>query len=642
MKKFFILLCVSISMSFIAQGQPTHTVQLDQCHGTLNSPGTWGIPNDLESCRVNPLLWKINIDKVQERCDSLNSTSTTKFGPLWPASWWFWSFPSGYTGGSSSASQFVIVSQPGYYEVHSGGSVLGMQVNFLSDPFVKVDGNPVPGKPHLTDWKVPSANDSIKIFMDSSVGIEINSIFAPPKGINSLWKGNTMINTNNISYQITESGDYTLWVYVNGNDDQKGIKFRVIKNNPHIPVTGVTLNKTSTTLLVGGTETLIATVLPTNATNKAVTWSTSDASKVTVNGGVITGVAVGSATITVTTVDGGYFANCLVQVNPVNIPVTGVTLNKTSTTLLVGGTETLIATVLPTNATNKAVTWSTSDASKVTVNSSGMITGVAVGSATITVTTVDGGYTATCSVQVSSVHVPVTGVTLNYTNWTAKVGDEQLQLIATIIPANATNQNVTWHSTNPSVASVLNGWVTFLSEGSADIIVTTEDGGKTATCHVIVELWVQKYTINASAGPHGSINPSGEITVNQGASQTFTFIPDPNHVIDQVLVDDVPVDSAGSYTFDNVTKDHTIHVTFKYYNSIDEVDPNAVQIYYASGTIYLKNLQPGTMMQVIDLLGRVVYQTIPTGESISFSERGVYVVRVLHRTSQYTKKIVTY
>jgi hypothetical protein len=107
-------------------------------------------------------------------------------------------------------------------------------------------------------------------------------------------------------------------------------------------------------------------------------------------------------------------------------------------------------------------------------------------------------------------------------------------------------------------------------------------------------------------------------------------------------VDGDLVDSAGSYTFDNVTANHTIHVTFKYYNSVDEMDPNAVNIYYYSGTIYLKNLQPSTTVQVIDLLGRVVYQTIPTGESISFSERGVYVVRVLHRTSQYTKKIVTY
>ncbi len=635
MKKFAFLLVMSItSLNLAVQAQQVPIpfvwdAAVSAWRGTITDSSQQIIPASVAT-------GTIYIDVVMERVNG-----TAKMGVEGWTGTNSWSFPSGYSGGSPSSGQFVVVSQPGTYTNIYSNSVI-IKVNFLSDPFVKVDGNPVPGKPHLTDWKTSGV---IEINATTSVSLEFSPIFVPPIGWTEIWKNGTKILQDQTSYQITSgtsSDNYKFRYHTTGNQlPAKEIEFKVIITPVNIPVTGVTLNKTSTTLLVGGTETLIATVLPTNATNKNVTWSTSDASKVTVNSsGMITGVAVGSATITVTTVDGGYTANCLVQVNPIS--VTGVTLNKTSTTLLIGGTETLIATVLPTNATNKAVTWSTSDASKVTVNSSGMITGVAVGSATITVTTVDGGYTATCSVQVSSVHVPVTGVTLNYTNWTAKVGDEQLQLIATIIPANATNQNVTWHSTNPSVASVLNGWVTFLSEGSADIIVTTEDGGKTATCHVIVELWVQKYTINASAGPHGSINPSGEITVNQGASQTFTFIPDPNHVIDQVLVDDVPVDSAGSYTFDNVTKDHTIHVTFKYYNSIDEVDPNAVNIYYHSGTIYLKNLQPGTMMQIIDMLGRVVYQTIPTGESISFSERGVYVVRVLHRTSQYTKKIVTY
>ncbi|MDR0281949.1 MAG: T9SS type A sorting domain-containing protein, partial [Candidatus Peribacteria bacterium] len=118
--------------------------------------------------------------------------------------------------------------------------------------------------------------------------------------------------------------------------------------------------------------------------------------------------------------------------------------------------------------------------------------------------------------------------------------------------------------------------------------------------------------------------------------------PATNYVIDEVRVDGDLVDSAGSYTFDNVTANHTIHVTFKYYNSVDEVDPNAVNIYYYSGIIYLKNLQPGTTVQIVDVLGRVVYQTIPTGESISFSERGVYVVRLLHKNLQQAKKIMVY
>jgi hypothetical protein len=149
---------------------------------------------------------------------------------------------------------------------------------------------------------------------------------------------------------------------------------------------------------------------------------------------------------------------------------------------------------------------------------------------------------------------------------------------------------------------------------------------------VIVELLVPKFTINASAGPNGSIDPHGEIPVNQGATQTFTFIPATNYVIDEVRVDGDLVDSAGSYTFDNVTKNHTIHVTFKYHNSIDENDPNAVNVYYHSGILYLKNTPPNTTALVVDMLGRIVYQGVPAGETIAFAQpAGVYFVRLVNR-----------
>jgi uncharacterized protein YjdB len=167
-----------------------------------------------------------------------------------------------------------------------------------------------------------------------------------------------------------------------------------------VAVTGVSLNKTATTLFVGGTETLIATIAPSNATNQNLTWTTSDDSVATVNSaGLVTAVAEGTATITVTTADGGFTAVCAVTVNPV--VVTGVSLNKTALTLIVGGTETLTATVAPANATNQNVTWTSGDTNVATVNNAGLVTGVAVGMATITVTTEDGGKTADCTVTVT-------------------------------------------------------------------------------------------------------------------------------------------------------------------------------------------------------------------------------------------------
>ncbi|MED4492825.1 Ig-like domain-containing protein [Heyndrickxia coagulans] len=92
----------------------------------------------------------------------------------------------------------------------------------------------------------------------------------------------------------------------------------------------------------------------------------------------------------------------VLQVTTKPVPVTGVTLNKTETSIVAGANETLTATVAPANATNKAVTWETSDSNIATVDKTGKVTGVAAGTATITVKTTDGGKTATCKVTVTA------------------------------------------------------------------------------------------------------------------------------------------------------------------------------------------------------------------------------------------------
>ncbi len=165
--------------------------------------------------------------------------------------------------------------------------------------------------------------------------------------------------------------------------------------------------------------------------------------------------------------------------------VTGVKLNKNTTTIKVGGTETLTATVEPANATNKAVTWSSDNISVATVDANGLVTAVAEGSATITVTTEDGSKTASCTVTVTTATVPVTGVTLDPTSLTLDV-NQTAPLTATITPSDATNQNVTWTSDNPSVATVSGGVVTAVAPGEATITATTADGGFAATCTVTV------------------------------------------------------------------------------------------------------------------------------------------------------------
>ena len=172
---------------------------------------------------------------------------------------------------------------------------------------------------------------------------------------------------------------------------------------PAIHPTGVTLNKTELSLTVGSSEQLTATVAPAEADNKSVTWTSSNPAVATVDAsGNVTAVGTGTATITVTTADGGRTATCIITVIPQAIYVTGIMLNKTSTTLTVGDAERLTATVAPSDATDKAVTWASSNTAVATVDASGNVTAVSAGSATITVTTADGGKTATCTVTVRS------------------------------------------------------------------------------------------------------------------------------------------------------------------------------------------------------------------------------------------------
>ncbi len=171
------------------------------------------------------------------------------------------------------------------------------------------------------------------------------------------------------------------------------------------------------------------------------------------------------------------------------IPVQSVSLDKSQLDLAVGQTYTLTATVKPSNATNKSVTWTSNNTSVATVSSSGVVTAKAAGNATITVKTNDGGKTATCSVNVSgaTATVAVTGVSLNTASLTMTEGNIRT-LTATVTPSDATNKTVTWSSSNTSVASVSSsGVVTAKSAGSVVITVTTNDGGKRATCSVTVK-----------------------------------------------------------------------------------------------------------------------------------------------------------
>ena len=258
-----------------------------------------------------------------------------------------------------------------------------------------------------------------------------------------------------------------------------------VKTPTEVAVTSVSVIPTSMELTVGDTHSISATVEPSDATNKGVTWKSSDTGIATVNDGKVTAVAPGNATITVTTTDGGKTATCAVKVNPKPVPVSSVSLNETELKLTTGDKATLKATVLPEDATDKSVSWSTSD-DKIATVKDGEVEAIAPGKATITVTTNNGSKTATCEVTVEAPVVKVSSVTVS-PEAVELVEGAKVKLTATVLPEDATDKSVSWSTSDEKVAKVKDGEVEAVAIGTANITVTTTDGGKTAVCKVTVK-----------------------------------------------------------------------------------------------------------------------------------------------------------
>lgn len=259
------------------------------------------------------------------------------------------------------------------------------------------------------------------------------------------------------------------------------IGFTSCSRNDDVSVTGIRLDKTELTLLKGESCKLTATVSPEDATDPTVKWKSSDLSIATVdNYGNVTAVAAGKTTVTVSSADGRFTAICAVNVN---VNVSSLILSDTSITLKKGDSKKLSATISPDDATNKSVTWSSGDTNIATVDDMGTITAVNGGSTVITVTSIDGKFAATCSVNVT---VAVQSVSLDKSELTLIKG-QTATLNVTIVPSDATTKDVSWASSNVSAVTVNNGSIKAVGVGTATISVTTSDGSKVASCTVTVE-----------------------------------------------------------------------------------------------------------------------------------------------------------
>lgn len=232
----------------------------------------------------------------------------------------------------------------------------------------------------------------------------------------------------------------------------------------------------------GGRLTLAAVAQPEGKTDGRLVWSSSDGSVASVDEeGVVSGKSKGEAVITVTTVDGGYTAECRVRVYQ---PVTELRMDNRSVTVDTGEDIQLTATILPYDADNKSIVWSSDNPDVADVNGKGVVTGVKAGQTVIRATSEDEGISDFCVVTVNQ---PVTGVSLSKSELSfSKIGDAE-QLVASVQPADATNKELNWSSSDESVAIVSNGRVLCSGYGSAIVYVTTVDGGYMASCVVTAD-----------------------------------------------------------------------------------------------------------------------------------------------------------
>lgn len=275
--------------------------------------------------------------------------------------------------------------------------------------------------------------------------------------------------------------------------------------NIEIPVASVTLDSTEKTMYVGQSERLTYVILPTNASNNSVTWTSTNTSVATVDStGKVSAKNPGTTVIILRTLDGGFSVYCTVKVKSV---ATGIKFDVSSLNLKTGDYYIIKTTLTPKNSTENSLVWESSDTKVAIVDTEGKVTAKGAGTAIIMART-EAGAIAYCKVLVTQA---VEGLILNFTEKTIYKGEE-FKIEVSVTPSSATKLDVTWKSSNTSVATVNSeGKVTGLKGGIAIISCTTVDGGFVERCIVTVRETVTKITLNYD-------------TYDLGINKTFTLI----------------------------------------------------------------------------------------------------------------------
>jgi len=349
---------------------------------------------------------------------------------------------------------------------------------------------------------------------------KVNVIFTPSDATNKtiIWSSsNQKIATVDQNGNIKGISNGSTTIIVKSEDNKFKTSINVTVKNL---VTNIKLNKTSLTLNKNKSFNLTYDIYPEYASNKSVTWSSSNPKIATVDqNGKVTAVSGGITYIYISSKDGNFKTSCRVIVN---VPVTGIQIDKKKINLNKGQNSKITATIKPSDATNKTIIWSSSNPKVATVDQNGNIKAISDGITNITAATKENNYKIISTITVKT---PVTGIKLNTSNITINKTNTK-KIIATIKPNDATNKTIIWSSNDPEIVSVdAKGIITAKKIGTATITAKTKDGNFKAKTKVSVKV----------AGNY--INPTttkkvykSKLTLSNKARNMQSWIKDDNYL----------------------------------------------------------------------------------------------------------------
>ena len=277
------------------------------------------------------------------------------------------------------------------------------------------------------------------------------------------------------------------------------------KSKDLLPITNIEISLTNQEIEINSKIEIQTTIYPTNYEPTNLQWVSSNPEIITIENSVLTAISEGESIIYAIS-DNGIKSNELL-VHSI-IKINEITLSKESLELEVSNSETLTATILPENATNKDLVWTSSDSTIASIDETGIVTANKVGECIISVSN-NGNIYAQCNVKVEE--TAVSNVSLDETNVKLGVGQEYL-LISSVSPNNATDKSIVWSSSDNSIITVDNGKIKAASVGNANVTITSKNG-KSATC---------SFTVTSNATYGAKKYAKDTYTIRSGPSNSYS------------------------------------------------------------------------------------------------------------------------